>query len=99
MLVATEKREPERAVLGQLAVGIAAGRDRELAVRMMLVEFILTDAVEIKLLTKDRVNGPSSLVLIDGEPPRPPTAGDHGRSAVQRGLPRRRLRARRLRDR
>jgi hypothetical protein len=71
MLAATDKSVEGRALLQQARSAIIRGRDRELAVRFLLVEFCFTDAVEIRLLTKDRLPaGRSSLAMIDGEPPR-----------------------------
>jgi len=70
LLVATYKDAEGRAFLERARDGIIAGRDRELAVRLRLVELMSTDAVELGLLTKDRLKGPTSLAMIDDAPPR-----------------------------
>ena len=71
MLTTTRSAGDERAF--ELARDtIAKGPNRELAVRLLLVEiFFTSDRESVQLLTNDRSSAePPSLALIDGEPPR-----------------------------
>lgn len=72
LIVATILSAKERQAFQLAEEVIRFGPDRELAVRLLLVDvYVISDAAEIHLVTGDRAKAdPTSLAMIDGQRPR-----------------------------